>query len=408
MEVKIEKLDHQARGICFIDGKITFVENTLPGEIADIKIINQKKKYNEASLVKMIKISKDRIESKCPHYKECGGCDLQHINYNNQLNYKNKKIKDIMKKYANIDNVEPIVESPNQFNYRNKITLKVQNGLGFYKRRTNSLVLINECLLANNKINKIIKDLNQINNFKNINEISIRNINSSKTALTLYLHESSNIDDIQKYSDKNDIILNTFIEKNHYNIKDESKILAKLDTFEFIVSPLAFFQVNTEQTLNLYNKVLEYLDLDGTQNILDLYCGTGTIGIFASKKAKKVLGIEISKSAIEDAKTNKKINNISNIDFICGDTEKVIKEINQKFHAIIVDPPRSGLTTSIIKDIYQIKPEKIVYVSCDPITLARDLNILKEKYEVLEITPFDMFPNTYHVETVVKLKRSII
>ena len=179
-----------------------------------------------------------------------------------------------------------------------------------------------------------------------------------------------------------------------------------LNGLKFVISPLSFFQVNKYNTINLYNKILDYCNLSGNEVVLDLYCGTGTIGSFVSKKCSKVIGIEINEDAVKDANKNKEINNLNNIEFICGDSGKILKNNKYKnIDIVIVDPPRSGLSDLSINEIININPKKIIYTSCDPVTLARDLRKLSEKYDVLELTPVDMFPNTYHVESVCLLER---
>ena len=402
---KIERLDHQGRGIAYIDDKITFVENALPGEEVLIKITNSKKKYNEGIVQKYIQKSEKRVDNVCPFYESCGGCNILHMSYNDQLEYKENKIKDIMKKYANIDKISKIIKCDKQFNYRNKVTLKVENNIiGYYEKKSYNLVNIDKCLIIDNEFNKIINDLKRFN-LDNIYELMIRNVDSDNTALTLYLQKDTNCIQIDEYCKKNNIILNKIIKNKDFKCNEKSKIIGKLGNFKFIISPLSFFQVNTDQTIKLYDKILELLEPNKDDNLLDLYCGTGTIGIYVANKVNKVLGVEIVKDVIHDANINKKINNVNNINFICGNTEKIIKDVKEKYNAIIVDPPRAGLTESIIRDIFRINPDKIVYVSCDPITLARDLKLLQEKYEVLDVVPVDMFPNTYHVETVCKLKK---
>ena len=402
---KIERLDHQGRGIAYIDDKITFVENALPGEEVLIKITNSKKKYNEGIVQKYIQKSEKRVDNVCPFYESCGGCNILHMSYNDQLEYKENKIKDIMKKYANIDKISKIIKCDKQFNYRNKVTLKVENNIiGYYEKKSYNLVNINKCLIIDNEFNKIINDLKRFN-LDNIYELMIRNVDSDNTALTLYLQKDTNCIQIDEYCKKNNIILNKIIKNKDFKCNEKSKIIGKLGNFKFIISPLSFFQVNTDQTIKLYDKILELLEPNKDDNLLDLYCGTGTIGIYVANKVNKVLGVEIVKDVIHDANINKKINNVNNINFICGNTEKIIKDVKEKYNAIIVDPPRAGLTESIIRDIFRINPDKIVYVSCDPITLARDLKLLQEKYEVLDVVPVDMFPNTYHVETLCKLKK---
>lgn len=405
MEVMIEKLDHQGRGITYVDGKITFVENTLPDEIVDIEIVKQQKKFNEATVKKYIKKSPKRIESICPYYNECGGCDLLHLSYNDQLEYKQNKIIEIMERYAQIpkEKIKPILGSPKNINYRNKVTLKSNGKLGYYKRRTNDIVNIDYCYLVNEGLNKKIKELNSSKLDAGIEEVMLREVNENQMSLTVDLRINENM--LEKYKQMSNTIPNFSISKNRMLIfsNDKSNIFGKLGNKKFLISPTAFFQVNTLQTENLYNKVLQYVKEIDNCTVLDLYCGTGTIGIYVSEYAKEVLGVEINSQAINDANENKKINNINNIKFIAGDTKLVLRNNHYKADIIIVDPPRAGLDKDVIDDLIKISAKRIIYVSCDPITLARDIKLLSENYQVEELTPVDMFPNTAHVETVTLL-----
>ena len=403
MKAKIDRLDHQGRGIAYIDNKITFVENTLPGEEVDIEIISSSKKFNEAKVVKYITTSPIRIQPICPYYDECGGCNLLHMPYNEQLKYKENKVKDIMKKYALLeeDKVKSIIPSPKEFNYRNKVVLKSNNKLGYYKRRTNDIVYIDYCYLLKDNLNNMLKKLNEIEIDKEVEEVTIRNVNDDDTSLTLSLQKP--LKNYQKYTN---IIkkLSVSNKNNLDNINTDSNIIARLGHLDYIVSPTAFFQVNTEQTINLYNKILEYVKNSNNPKVLDLYCGTGTIGLYVSKYSKEVIGVEINDKAIEDAKQNAKINNIDNIKFYSGDTKKILNRNKFIADLVIVDPPRQGLDEQVVRQLLELNPDKIIYVSCDPITLARDIKLLNN-YSVLEITPFDMFPNTYHVENICLLER---
>lgn len=407
METLIEKLDHQARGITHVDGKITFVENALPDEIVDIEIVKSQKKINEAIVKKYIKKSPKRIESICPYYNECGGCDLLHLSYNDQLEYKQNKVIEIMERYAEIpkEKIKSILGSPKNINYRNKVTLKSNGKLGYYKRRTNDIVNIDYCYLANEDLNKEIKELNNFKLDNGIEELMIRKVNDSETSLTVDLRINEN--DLEKYKKMLNIVPNLSISKDRRLIYSNAKsnIIGKLGNKQFLISPTAFYQVNTLQTENLYNKVLSYVKELHNSTVLDLYCGTGTIGIYISDFAKEVLGVEINSQAIKDANQNKRINGINNINFIAGDTKLVLRTNEFKSDIIIVDPPRAGLDKEVIADLIKISAKKIIYVSCDPITLARDIKLLSEKYEVKEVTPVDMFPNTYHVETVVLMSQ---
>lgn len=381
--VEIEKLDHFGRGIAKVNNVPIFVENALIDEEVETLITKEKKNYMEGIVSKYLKKSPLRMESKCPYYDKCGGCDLLHLSYDEQLKFKENKVKEIIKKFSGLECVKDIVASK-QFNYRNKITLQVNKDIGYFKKRTNDIIAIDKCLLVDDKINKIIAELKNVDVSK-INKIVIR-VTNLESMVVFYGNITNKIN-----LDVDTIIVNNKVIKGNGYIKEN------INGLNFIISPTSFFQVNNIGMINIYNKVLDYID---GGNVLDLYCGTGTIGIYVSKKANKVLGIELNKEAVKDALFNKKINNINNIDFISGDVGIILFKNNFKADIVIVDPPRAGLDSNSINNIIKIKPNKIIYVSCDPVTLARDLNILKEHYDVLEITPFDMFSNTYHVECV--------
>lgn len=365
-KVTITDLNHQGKGIGRIENKIVFVPNTLPNEIVEIEIIKNKKNFMEGKVISILQKSPKRIESLCPYYPKCGGCQLLHMPYAEQLSYKQKKMKNILTRYGlETVKLQNIIASPKNFYYRNKATFQNENNkLGYFEEESYHFIPIESCLLLDEKINHSIKNLPT-----NQGKIIVR-------------------------SNQNEVIF-----------EENKKIIHTIVDYHFAVSIPSFFQINDSVTPLLYEKVKEYLHPTKEDIILDLYCGTGTIGIFISKECKKVIGIEISKEAIIDAKENAKRNRITNIEFICGDAGKETKKLKEKPTGIIIDPPRSGLNKETIHLLLQLGPKKIVYVSCDPMTLVRDLNILKEKYDILEITPFDMFPNTYHVENVVLLSR---
>lgn len=407
MKTIIEKLDNQGRGISFINGKITFIDNALPGEEVEIKITKENSKIIEAEVINYIKKSDIRINEICPYGKECGGCNLLHMNYSNQLKYKYEKVVDIMSRFGNIssDIIRPIIGSPLEFEYRNKITLKVDNKVGYYKNKTNNIIHIDKCLLANEVINNVIYKINSFGNLTGIDEIVIKGMSTDEVMLVLYVSSSSNYMNLVNYMKET---VNNIIVYNKNKIvftNGKSNIIARLHKKQFKVNALSFFQVNLDQTINLYDKVLEYVKEMPNSKVLDLYCGTGSIGQYISDYCEEIIGVEIIKEAIDNAKENALINNISNSKYYVGDTKVVLA--NNKLHAniIIVDPPRAGLDKEVIDDLFKINSERIIYVSCDPITLARDLKLLSEKYIIREVTPFDMFPNTYHVETVCVLDR---
>ena len=379
--IECEKLDHFGRGISRINGKPLFVPNLLPTEKALVKITQDKKKFSVGEIIELKEKSKDRICSKCP-YETCG-CALKNMKYEKTLMYKKENVKDVLRKFGNItiDEIE-IVPSKNIYNYRNKITLKVDHGkIGYYKNNTNELIEIDKCYLATEKINKIISKLKK-ENLENVREIIIKDMKQ----LMLIIKGEMNIDNLKKYCDS--------IYINDKLVFGAEKILNQIGDYNFYVSKDSFFQVNNYIATELYFKVLEYCK--GGKNLLDLYCGTGTISLFLSKYFDHVTGVEINKEAVKCANENKKINNITNVDFICKDANKIKKSVD----TIVLDPARSGITEEGVKNIFRIKPKKIVYVSCNPITLATNLKELSKSYKLKEIFLFDMFPWTYHVECV--------
>ena len=391
--IKVEALDHNFRGIAKLNNKVVFINNALPNEIVELKITNDKKNYMEADVLRYIKESEDRIVSKCPYYNECGGCNLLHITYEKGLEFKQNKVLNILNKYLNCDiKVNNIVRSDNEFNYRNKATFHVNNKIGYFKDKSNDIIEVNNCLLVDDRINDAIKYLSKLD-LKNISEITCR-IGTDKLMIIITSKKDIDITPIKDIS--NSIYINdklVYGDKNIYNT---------IGNYKFIISPSSFFQINNNICKKLYDKIKE--ETINSKNILDLYCGTGTIGIYVSEN-KNVLGIEINEEAIKDANINKDINNIKNIKFICGDSGKESKRINFNPDTVIVDPPRSGLNSLTINNILNMNPNKIVYVSCDIMTLVRDLNILKDKYAIKELTPFDMFPQTKHCETITILER---
>ena len=404
MEVKIEKLDHQGRGIGKINEKIVFVPNTQVGEIVEIEIVKEKKNYLEGNVKKWVTRT-NRVEPICPYYNDCGGCTIQHLTYENQCTYKENKVKEIIQKYVGINiPIQPIIKSEYPFYYRNKTTFQVTDKIGFYKEKSHELIEIKECKISDNKINQLLEGIQTIF-LKNIEAITIRASKNKQESMVI-LHVNRPIDEnkiIEKLKNKTNSILVKY--KNHYQtIYGKEQIIEKLGEIEYGISPDSFFQINTKMAEKLYQKVLEYGDFKKKEKVLDLYCGTGSIGLYISKYVKKVIGIEKNPYAIKDAIKTKQKNRVENIEFICGDALTSIKNINA-IDTIIIDPPRAGLDKNSISNLIQIHAPNIIYVSCDPMTLARDLNILKEFYHIVEITPVDMFSNTYHVECVCKLKR---
>ena len=397
--MKIEKLDYYGRGISRSSGKVYFIENALKDEDVSITLLKEKKKYCEAKLKEISNISKDRTEAKCKYYNVCGGCQLMHIKEEKQEEFKKEKVEEILKKFLKYNkDVNDIVFSKN-FNYRNKVVLHVKdNKLGFYKNKTNELIEIDKCLLLNPVINDLISYLKNYIESKDIEKITIKVGN--KTNEVMLIIDGS----IAKYQKLLEIVDVLIINEKVMTTKDY--ITSYIGNKKYIIKRNSFFQVNYDISTRMYDKVKDVIVKEKSKNVLDLYCGTGTIGIYISDVVSKITGIEVVSDAIEAANINKKINNVENIEFILGKVEDKLDFIsNNNVDTVIVDPPRSGLHKKVIPILEKISPKTIIYVSCDPITMARDINLLSNNYELVEVTPYDMFPNTYHVETVCVLKK---
>lgn len=391
--MKIEKLDNKGRGITYYNGLITFVNNALPDEEVKINITSENKKFYTADALEISNDNKNRVLPKCPYYNTCGGCNLQHINIEYEDEFKENKVKEILRKYASVDVPLKINKNDKELFYRNKITLKIEDGkLGFYNDSTHKLCEISQCLIANNSINEFLKQNTlKINN----GVITIRSNYEGYLLLIITTEEKLDINKDNLPLNISGIILNNkCIYKDNY-------FYDYIDDMKFKISYDSFFQVNNYMASNIF-KILRN-NVKG-KNLLDLYCGVGTLGLSLKDNFKNIYGIEKVKNAIIDAKHNAKINNVSNAFFYDGDTAKILDKLNQKFDTVIVDPPRSGLNKETLEHIKRINPKTIVYVSCDPMTLARDISELSE-YKVEKANVLNMFPKTYHVESVVILNR---
>lgn len=397
MKVNIEKLDHFGRGITYINDKICFVENALPGEVVKVKVSKETKKYTLAKVVDFYKLSDDRVEVKCPYADVCGGCNTSHLSLEKENEFKCDKVKEILKKFANIDSkVISDIVCDDELNYRNKVTLHgLNNCLGFYKKGTNLVVRVEKCLLADKKINQVISLLNEIAYEENIDEALIRVSNDSDEVMVSLKGSVHNYDILRNRVD--------VLEINGEVIFGDGLIISPIGKKKYYVSSKSFFQVNKSLTEKLYNEVLKVVEDVKPKNLLDLYCGTGTIGIYVSDHVDKIIGVDYSSSGIEDAKKNAELNKVRNAEFICDKVENVIEKFDN-IDMVVVDPPRAGLDSKTIENIKRIKASDVVYISCDPVTLARDLRELSDVYDIVEIKPYNMFPRTYHVENVVCLR----
>ncbi|MCC6817935.1 MAG: 23S rRNA (uracil(1939)-C(5))-methyltransferase RlmD [Bacteroidia bacterium] len=450
--VEIETAAAEGKAIARHDGKVIFVPFAAPGDIADITVMRQKKNYAEGQISKLIKASDDRIEPKCSHFGKCGGCKWQHLDYKAQLKLKETQVKDDLQRIAKVevDEFLPILGCESAYNYRNKLEFTFSNkaweehfdkanpkrlpALGFHIPGMFDKVLdLESCFLAPDDAN-IIREkvkseaLNLGLTFYDIREQHgfLRNLmircNSLGEWMLVLIVGQNEPEQIKTLFDilipqlpmvkewcyvinekKND----TWSDLEVHTYKGVGYLTEKLEDLQFKIRPQSFFQTNVKQALELYKITREFAQLNGTENVYDLYTGTGSIAQFIAAKAKFVTGVEYVESAIKDALENAQLNNIHNTAFYAGDMKLVLNdELVQKHgkpDVIITDPPRDGMHQDVINKIIELLPQKIVYVSCNPATQARDIALLSENYIVSKIRAVDMFPNTHHVESVALL-----
>ncbi len=394
MKVKIEKLDHFGRGITKIDNKICFIENALPEEIVKVSITKDKKKIMEAKVDEYIEKSKSRINSSCPYSNKCGGCNLSHISFEDENKFKKQKLEELTNKFINY-NTSIQIESDKKYNYRNKVVLKSKNNkLGFYQSKTNDIINIDKCLLANDKINEVITSLKKLD--LKTNEITIRTSSNEEEVILIL---KNNIPNSSKLLNLADVVV---VEDKV--ISNRKMITTSIGNKLYNLSPNSFFQINNSITEKTYNDIRKVIEKLNSKKVLDLYCGSGTIGIYIADLVDKVTGIETSISSIKDAKSNKELNLVNNINFIKGKVEDNLHNIKD-IDTIIVDPPRAGLAPNVITEIKRINPVNIIYMSCDPNTMLRDVKELNSSYKITGIKGYNMFANTHHVECLVTLCR---
>ena len=445
----------QGKSLGKVDGKVIFVEGAVPGDIADVFITKNKKDWAEGKAIRFPEYSKERTEPFCKHFGICGGCKWQMLPYEKQLEYKQQEVEQVLKRIGKIDlpAISSIIGSANTIHYRNKLEFSFsnkryltseeinkskeipqENALGYHAPRIfDKIIDITECWLMDD-VNNFLR--NSIRIYAIENKLSYYDIKEHTGFLRnimvrycstgeLMINMIFGYDDKAEIQKLLDFLLNKFpsITTLLYTINPKwndsiydlqpqiyfgkGYIHEKLEEFTFKISPKSFFQTNTKQAERLYSLVRDFSALTGNEIVYDLYCGTGSIGIFLSKYAKKIIGVDVIVESIEDAKENALLNGLDHCQFFSGD---VIEVCNQEFFAIhgkpdiiITDPPRAGMHEKLIIKLLKIAAPKIVYVSCNVATQARDINLLSEKYVVEKVQPLDMFPHTHHIECVVLL-----
>jgi len=441
-EIEIIDMGENGEGIGKVDGFTIFVDGGIVGDKVKVKLIKKKKHYGMGKIIKLIDGSNHRVDPKCPHAFVCGGCQVQHMNYDQQLVQKTNHVDACIKRIGKQEGYElaPIIGMESPYHYRNKGQYPVGMShskdiqIGFYKTKTHHIVDIDQCFIQDENNNAIIKTLKtalkdlgvSIYEEKRhqgvLRHIMLRNTKAGKW-MVVFVTNGPRFEEakvltnllIEKHPEVVSVIQNMNKARGNRVLGYENKILFGAGTIEdsigdlkFELSPLSFFQVNPIQTDVLYKQALTFAELKGDETVVDVYCGIGTISLFLAQQAKKVVGVEIVDVAIEDAKANAKRNNLNNTEFHTGKAEEVLPKLYEKglrADVVVVDPPRKGCEQVVLETIANMNPERIVYVSCKPSTLARDLKILSDLgYKTEKVQPVDMFPHTMHIESVCLLK----
>ena len=427
IEVKCIQSTYDGYGRCFYNDRLVLVKNMLEDEICKVLILKSTKKVSFAKIDTIIKPSKYRVNSICNISNKCGGCDYQYIDYNHQLEIKRQRVIDCFKQFANLDiNLKPVNTTQNIYRYRNKVQIPCKdNAMGFYRKKSNDIIPYDDCYLQTDESNIIYHYIHKQIKLLDLSDILRhvlikQSLINKEIMIVLIVNDFNNTklttltNNLIKQFNPTSLILNlntnqtnTILGNKERLIYGKEYIIDNIDDLKFQISSKSFFQINSYLVSSLYNKVLEYALVSSNDIVVDLYCGTGTISMFLAKQSKKVIGVEIVPDAIINAKANALLNNINNIEFICEDASIAITKILHQYKQIdvvVVDPPRKGLTIEGIETITKLKPKRVVYVSCDVSTLARDVLLFnKLGYKLNNIEAFDMFPNTLHVESIALL-----
>ena len=432
-------LNHDALGVVKLDGIPYFVNNLLPGEIAKVRLTRKENaKFGSGEVIDLIKVSPNRIVPVCPNFGKCGGCDLLHLDYDSELKFKLKMVNETLSRIGHIDyKITEINGCKNSFSYRNKVQIpfKMKNGkvaCGFYQRKSHDIVEFKKCFLESDLtsdiacfVRNVLNDLkvtayNEIEDIGLFRHLLVRKTYDNKYMVVFIVNNKDKEFDLDKfkllstkivsrYSEVESIIINYNNNKNNVilgndydTLYGEDYLVEDILGLKFRMSHKAFFQVNHEQTEVLYKKALEFAQISKDDHVVDCYCGVGTISLLASQFAKDVVGIEIIPEAIENANMNKELNGITNAKFIVGLAEEELEKI-EDIDVLIVDPPRKGLDEKLVNTLLNRKIKRIIYVSCDPATLARDLSLLNKEYTINNIVLVDLFAKTSHVESIATL-----
>lgn len=454
--IQVIDIAEEGKGVGKSDELVIFIDKAVPGDIVDVELMRKKKKFFEGRIHNLVKASEHRTEPFCEHFGVCGGCKWQHLNYDAQLQFKQKSVSDALQRLAKVDvaGMEPILGSKESRYYRNKLEYtfsdkrwlmdedmkenpegREMNALGYHiPGRFDKILDINHCYLQADPSNEI---RNKVREYALKNQLSFYNLKNHEGALRNLIIRTASTGELMlilvfAYADEEQIsdmmqyladefpainsllyIINqkrndTIFDQDIHVFKGEDHIFENMDGLKFKIGPKSFYQTNSEQAFELYKITRDFAEFKGDELVYDLYTGAGTIANFVAGKVKKVVGIEYVPTAIEDAKINSRINGIDNTIFFAGDMKDILNSefisTHGKPDVVITDPPRAGMHPDVVERLLEMEAEKIVYVSCNAATQARDIALLKEKYEIVRIRPVDMFPHTQHVENVVLMR----
>ncbi|MDW5471186.1 23S rRNA (uracil(1939)-C(5))-methyltransferase RlmD [Staphylococcus equorum] len=443
IEGKVIDLTHEGHGVVKLDRYPIFVPNALINETIEFKVIKVKKNFAIGKLLEIKKESEERVEPPCVYYHKCGGCQLQHMTYQAQLNMKKEQVVNLFHRKADFKDtiIHDTIGMDNPWFYRNKSQVPVGKNnenkviTGFYRQRSHDIIDMDECLIQDNMHQDVLNQLKLWFNELNISiynerkkqglmrHVIIRTGHHSRELMVVFVTNGKKFKQSDVLTEKlvaafpeivsvkhnvNDTHSNVIMGETSYTLYGKDEIQDTLSDVTFKISDQSFYQINSIQTEKLYQRAIEYAELKGEETILDTYCGIGTIGLYMAPKAQHVYGVEIVPEAIADAKQNATLNQFENTTFVCGKAEEVIlkwKVQGIKPDVVMVDPPRKGCDETFLETLLELNPRKIVYISCNPSTQQRDAQQLAQQYKLTQITPVDMFPHTTHVETVAQFER---
>ncbi|HUC90809.1 MAG TPA: 23S rRNA (uracil(1939)-C(5))-methyltransferase RlmD [Paenibacillus sp.] len=454
-------LTHEGEGVGRVNGFTLFIQGALPGERVRAKVLKTKKTYGYAKMLELLEKSKDRVDAPCPIYKQCGGCQLQHMSYEAQLAWKRQHVVDNLVRIGKLEVVgeavggaggvivQPTIGMDDPWRYRNKAQVPIGMAMadledgasgsligGFYARGSHRIVDMDACLIQHERNDDAVRRVKEIGSRLGVTaydessgrgllrHVVVRTGFVSGETMVVLVTNGTKIPNVQEFvegiraalPDVRSIVQNVNKKSTNVIFGDETRVLwgndviyDELDGIRFAISARSFYQVNPAQTVALYRKAVEYAGLTGEETVIDAYCGIGTISLFLARRAGRVYGVEVVPEAIEDARRNAELNDIENAEFAVGLSEDVIPRWRKEgivAEVVVVDPPRKGCDQALLDTIVKMQPKRVVYVSCNPSTLARDLQVLEAGgYRTVEVQPVDMFPHTTHVECVIGIQR---